>query len=464
MQPAYDEPVTARCCIKHARSLSCPDLTEENVVQSPCLPRKRAQSEHYFDAKNLVAVDDHFIENSSDVLARVVLALSTFANANVDEPISAESADGGLDLFSDNEILIDEKVPKRGRAKSLFFYKAQSFKRYSCTVTPPLTWSGDNTHIQQYINDQYKEEKKQKDKRNSNVDPNSVKIIVDENEIKPKPEQNRRQSIFQTFSNMFGRRNTVVLDKTLSEDPNPAPNKVPVSPIVERRDTLRSPVSNFEWLRRSSDSTINSASDDNILENTTIADLIRAIETAHINNHILDTNENSTKSTVQSTRRASLALAKREATVAFASKFTSKPPPPPTVSKPSRLAPLYARRTSLAPSESSNHYVMRQNSSPTATVRRTKFEISKVDGGGGGVGSGLGSSLSPGGGPSLHMRRRFSAFPIPNTSIQHSPLPQRRTNIRRPMSPLALSHPPQYPTNDGKPSLKSSIPQTENDL
>lgn len=427
LQPAYDEPATARCCIKHARSLSCPDLAE-SVVQSPCLPRKRARSEDFFGAKNLVTVDDHFIENSSDVLARVVLALSTFENANAEDAMAADFDDGGFDLFSDDEILEDEKLPKRARAKSLFFYKAQTFKRKSSTITPPLTWSGDNTHIQQYINDQYRENKRRKDENGSTADPNSVKIVVDQKDIKRAPDQNRRQSIFQTFSNIFGRRNTVVLDKTLEE--MPTPTKIPISPILKHREPPKA-MPNLEWLRRASDSTLNSASSDNILENTTIADLIRAIETAHIKNQIFDTNENSTASTIQSTRRASLAPSKRDATVAFASKMTSKNVAAPPGAKPNRLAPLYARRASLAPTDCCNPYVMRQNSSPTATVRRTKFEISKVDGVA----------------PSLHMRRRFSAFPTQNVSIQNSPLIQRRANIKRPMSPLALSHPPQYPSS-----------------
>lgn len=426
LQPAYDEPVTTRCCIKHARSLSCPALTE-SVVQSPHSPRKRAHSDNYFSVKGVASVDDHFIENSSDVLARVVLALSSFENANAEEETEIDSDNGGINLFSDNEIIEDEKLPKRARAKSVFFYKAQSFKRNSSTITPPLTWSGDNSHIQQYINDQYREEKKLKDETNLNVNPHSITITVDEKQIKRAPDQNRRQSIFQTFSNMFGRRNTVMLDKTLEE--SPSSNKTPTSSIIKHRE-LPKIMPNLEWLRQSSDSTLDSVSSDNILENTTIADLIRAIETAHIKNDIFDANENSKVCTNQSTRRASLAPPKRDATVAFAPKITSKNASS-TASKPNRLESLYARRASLAPTVS-NQYVKPQNSSPTAIVRRNKFEISKVDG------------LIP----SLHMRRRFSAFSTQNTSIQNSPFVQRRANIKRAMSPLALSHPPQYPSND----------------
>lgn len=407
------------------------------MTQSPCLPRKRALSENYFGAKNLVAVDDHFVENSSDVLARVVLALSTFQNANAEDVNMADIDEGGFDLFSDDEILEDEKLPKRARAKSLFFYKAQNFKRNSTSTTPPLTWSGDNTHIQQYINDQYREDKKLKDETSLNPDPTSVKITVDDKDIKRAPDQNRRQSIFQTFSNIFGRRNTIMLDRTPEDDS--IPNKTPMSPVIKHREAPKA-MPNVEWLRRSSDSTQNSASSDNILENTTIADLIRAIETAHIKNHIFDANESPTTSTVQSTRRASLAPPKRDATVSFASKITTKNSALSAATKPGRLAPLYARRASLAPIES-NQFVMRQNSSPTATVRRTKFEISKVDG------------MAP----SLHMRRRFSAFPTQNMSIQNSPLVQRRANIKRPMSPLALSHPPQFLSNDAT----SPVPSTQ---
>lgn len=446
-------------------------------MHSPCLPRKRAQSENYFDAKNVAAVDDHFIENSSDVLARVVLALSTFENATADDVIATDTDDGGFDLFSDEDILEDEKLPERPRAKSLFYYKAQSFKRNSVPITPPLTWSGDNTHIQQYVNNQYREEKKMKDDGNSNADPNSVKITVDEKEIRRLPEQNRRQSIFQTFSNMFGRRNTVMLDKTLGEDPTPI--KKPISPIVMHRDAPKA-MPNLDWLRRSSDSTLNSASSDNILENTTIADLIRAIETAHIKNQIYETNENSMASTMQSVRRASLTPAKRDATIAFASKTASKNVTPPLATKPNLFATLHTRRSSLAPPQS-NQYVMRQNSSPTAR-RRNFFEVSKVDGI---APLARRSSLalaqtnqnvmrqnsSPtarrskfadikkvdGILPSLQLCRRFSAFPAQSASTISSPIVQRRTHVKQPMSPLALSPPPQYPLNDTMPPVPKQL-------
>lgn len=378
-------------------------------MHSPCLPRKRAQSENYFGAVNLAAVDDHFIENSSDVLSRVVLALSTFENATAEEAIVNDPDDGGIDLFSDDEILEDEKVPKRKRAKSVFFYKAQMFKR------EPLTWSGDNTHIQQYINDQYREEKMLGD----TAELKSVKITVDEKDIKPEP--NRRQSIFQTFSNMFSRRNTVVLDKTLEEDP--VPIKIPISPLVKHRD--------IDQLRRPSESTLNSASSENVLENTTLADLIRAIETVHI----CDANENTTNTSIQSTRRASLAPSKRDASAAFAPKNALRNLTPPPIAKSSRLAPIYARRASFVPTDA-NQCVQRQTSSAAATVRRNQFESSKVD------------ALVP----QQLMRRRFSAFPMQNTSIQNSPLVQRRANAKRPMSPLALSHPPQ--SNDATPPMR----------
>lgn len=405
---ATDEPASVRCCIKHARSLSCPDLTE-SVANSPSLPRKRAKSENYNGAVNLAAVDDHFIENSSDVLSRVVLALSTFENASADDAIVNDPDDGGIDLFSDDEILEDEKVPKRNRAKSVFFYKAQMFKR------EPLTWSGDNTHIQQFINDQYREEKVQAD----NAEPKSVRINVDDKDIKPEP--NRRQSIFQTFSNMFNRRNTVVLDRTLEEDP--VPIKMPISPLVKHRD--------IDQLRRPSESTLNSVSSENILENTTIADLIRAIETAHI----CDANESTTTASIQSTRRASLAPSKRDASAVFAPKIAFRNLTPPPIAKSSRLAPIYARRASFVPTDT-NQNATRQSSIAAATIRRNQFEISKVDASG----------------PQLHMRRRFSAFPMQNTSIQNSPLVQRRANVKRPMSPLALSHPSQ--SNDVTPPMQ----------
>lgn len=448
-------------------------------MQSPQFQRKtkRAMSENYADTKdfkdeiesrldkyqlsrhsetNLLRINkektfmgQNVLDNTSELLAQVVLALDNYNNN--DEANEA----AGMDLFSEDEILEEEmpwsiistpydpnastaKPPKyqRQRAKSLF-NQAKTCNSAEAPSTTQWTWSGDNSDIQEYVNAQVKEEKLSKG-NTLNSDKNHVTISIDKPDTHP--EANcinpvRRPSVFNVFNNIFKRRTSTI---------DQCQTKPPISPMValKRRcsnaiNAAFKPHVNLETIRRSSEQSTQSTASEHILENTTIADLIRAIETAHLKNHLIDLCPPTKAGTLQSTRRASFSPTKRDLNIN--SNIVKNPIPSfavPQLNLPDRSNTLYKRRSSLAPPQI-RHQMMRQNSSPIA-AQRNRF----LDNAGGTENNLKHLGISP----SLHNRRRFSAFPFHanvistiHNSNQTTPNAQRRTIIKRPMSPLALA-------------------------
>lgn len=367
----------------------------------------------------------NLFENTGDVLAQVVIALNNYnndKNNNCDDSVNNTITDtsiGGIDLFSEESILDDEKVrvttntpidilpanpfkwpkPHRERARSMYIQA----RILANSEAPTKTWSGDNSDIQAFINAQYRDETQSKEINASNA--NNVKITV-ENDIEC--EALRPPSIFRRISNVFSRRNTIFGNKDADELPKKQP---PPSPI-QHRDTLK-PI-HVDAMRRLSALSIQSNSSDQILENTTIADLIRAIELAHIKNHVNDVNVvYSRPTTVHPTRRTSIVV-------------------PKFIAHPTRMSMSHNRRSSLAPM-SQKQFILRQNSNPT-NARKKYFEITRVEQTSPMAKAKFPLSLS------VAERRRFSLFPNPTvmTPVEATPIIKRRSTTKRPISPLAM--------------------------
>lgn len=375
----------------------------------------------------------NILDNTGDILAQVVMALNTFNSS--DEP--NETIGGGIDLFSDKSILEDEwsivkdveKPPKKSRSRSKSLYPSQLNRVMNTDLaTPQFTWSCNNNDIQDYINAQVRSTKANKDGKN-------VIINIDKPKETTDAPPNRRKSIFNAFNNVFKRRMTMAnTDETPMDVPD-AKQKPNFSPIIERRTSMRpgrKPQFNLDPIRRNSITSNQSNSSDHILESTTIADLIRALETAHVKNLLGDLNVDSRMNNFTSNRRLSMAPAKRRGSVTF---NTAIPTPP---SAGSNRYPMSAMRRSSLAVPNNRPLTMRQNSSPN------RFSVTPVaDSPRSAV------SLSP-----IVQRRlrRFSAvpeatmMPFRNLSAQTTPHALRRNQFKQTISPLAVS-------NTGAPSF-----------
>lgn len=446
-QPVFNEPTDVTLNTRLNRSQSCPNISI-NYCTSPVARRKRAFSEIGFsDEKpyrrpeikplpgfsrhsetNLLFIDkaktfqqQHILDNTGDILAQVVMALNTY---NQDEPIDGSS--GGVNLFPDKSILEDEwsiveaqKPPKTLRSRSKSLYPGQINRVVANDLsTPQFTWSCNNNDIQDYVNAQVRSNTSKMDK-----DQN---VIID---IKPKePEtapSNRRKSIFNAFNNVFKRRATMA---NIDDGDTVAGIKSALSPNTERKSNPdRRPQFDLSTIRRQSIVSNQSTSSEQILESTTIADLIRAIETAHVKNLLGDVTIDTKSNNFPSNRRVSLIPQKRQDSSVFNSINST-----PTTSG-SNQFPTPKRRSSLA-MPPNRHVTLRQNSSPN------RFSVTPVS-----DSPRSAISLSP-----IVQRRirRCSAVPattfmpsrISNSSVQTTPHATRRNQFKPIISPLAVNN------------------------
>lgn len=459
------------------RSQSCPELTYLSY-KSPIPRRKRALSEHFFNedeyAKevnsrtlqvqsrhsetNLMRIDKEktfmqqtIMDNTGELLAQVVFALNNF-NPNIeDTAVTTAPTNGGINLFSDESILEDEwsvvTAPndfksmknRRVRAKSLH-PQISKISNGTEMNAPQFTWSGDNNDIQDYINAQAKI--KTKVTRKSKKDNYSTVINIEKSK-EIEPHTNRRKSIFTAFNNVFKRRNTTAAvngDASPDESdmkiptPNPTP-KATLSPPLNRKSSMKVDSSRKpDYIRRPSILSTQSSNSENVLENTTIADLIRAIENAHVKNMLPKGLDNLT------TRRISLAQSARRGSVSFST---------PLETPPSAGSNRINLHKSAMMTSHNRIMTMRQHSSPN------RFSVTPVSDTPSSV-----ASLSP-----LIQRRirRFSAAPsttiMPHrrlsTSLQATPLAVRRTQFKQTISPLA-KQPPQLQSSATEQSTTSS--------
>lgn len=476
-----------------SRSKSCPEFTYL-CYKSPIPRRKRAASEQFFNedeyAKevnpralqiqsrhsetNLMRIDkektfmpQNIIDNTGELLAQVVFALNNF-NPNIDDPATATTAtttsiNGGINLFSDESILEDEwsvvttpsdlisiKNP-RIRAKSLH-PQISKISNTTDTNTPQFTWSGDNNDIQDYINAQVKIKKNAENK--TKTDNNGTVFINIDKTKEIESNTNRRKSILTTINNVFKRRNTTVNDESSSQDVfqiQTPTMKSNFTPKLDRKPSIKmdigsQPIKSDDYIRRLSILSTQSSCSEQVLENTTIADLIRAIENAHIKNNLPKGLDNLTS------RRISLAAqSARRGSVSFST-------PLETPSSPASNR-LNLHKSAMVTSQHNRMMTMRQN--PTTN----RFSVTPVI-----DTPSSAASLSP----IIQRRlRRFSVVPpttiMPqrklSTSLQATPLAIRRTPFKQTISPLAM--PTTQPINDQSTSTsmkKASILQLNKTL
>lgn len=381
------------------------------------------------------------LENTGELLAQVVFALNGF---NADEPSGSPQITGGTDLFSDESILEDEwsiittpaeqsnqnlinQKKQRSRAKSLF---TQISKTSGSSIeTPQLTWSGNNNDIQDYVNSQVKGDKKtpKNSQKDTNAGANGVVISI-EKEKEADSGANRRKSVFNVINNVFKRRNTL----TPSEQPK-LPVKTKASPFSElmtpiRMDAPRMSIFSGDLRRRPSILSNQSASSEQVLENTTIADLIRAIESAHVKNLL---GPPKTSEMVGRRRMSMVPQITRRSSVSFSSPLET-PPSAGTNPIMNQRKPVLQRNRLLT---------LRQNSNPN------RFSVIPV----------RDNATSAVTSPIIQRRmRRFSAIPATtvmpprkqsiSTSLHATPLALRRTrHFKQTISPLAMLSTPETP-------------------
>lgn len=447
----FVEPIDIQRGYRITRSQSCPEFTTFSF-KSPLARRKRARSEVLFNSEtdddysdridlkalqipsrhsesNLMRIDkektfmqqQNSIDNTTDVLAKVVFALNSLHKTIEKAPIAP--FDGKNSTFSDENILEDEEwsiitaptndsklvVQKKSRSRARSLYP-QISKNYSTpdTNSSQFTWAGNNNDIQNYINTQVKNGKKIQ--LPSKKDHCSVLISADKSKDSNDSATAtvRRKSIFSVFNNVFrrSRRNTAsaMHSDALVEQNNSAKLSLAKKQTSIRADAIP------DYMRRSSIlSNQSSTYSEQVLENTTIADLIRAIENVHVKTLFDPKSLDSRRISLaaqSSIRRDSITIS------------TSLDTPSPLI-KSNRSN---SQRQSIA-LPNSRMITMRQNSQPN------RFSVVPVTDGT----PSSASSLSP------IVQRRLQQ--LSNVTLQSSPLAIRRTQFKPAISPLALQPP-----------------------
>lgn len=447
-----------------ARSQSCPELKLFSC-KTPITRRKRAQSEICFNQDvytksekpnrsiqlqsrhsetNLMRIDkvktfekQNVLGNTGELLAQVVFALSSLHQTD-DETAATALRENEWSVVTASNDLKSKKL--RSRAKSLHPQISKISTQNIDTSRPQFTWSGNNNDIQAYINAQAKQPNTVK---SAKKDGNGVSINGD----KPKDTNAngmRRKSILTTLNNVFRRRNTTC-DASV-EAPNDSNEqfkpmtKFNRTPPFERKCSMKvdADVRKSDPIRRPSLLSNHSSCSEQLLENTTIADLIRAIENAHVQNIFGAKPFDSLNS-----RRISLAAAaqtaRRGSNTAGSPSIETQSPNGSTRSNPHRLS-VVTEHNRISPKRP-KHF------------GRGRFSVTPV------VDSSASSSVSLS--PILQRRiRRFSAIPsdtiMPqrklSTSLQTTPLALRRTQFKQTISPLAM----QPPTTNSTAVFKST--------
>lgn len=458
----FTEPTDVQLNYRQNRSQSCPNLTVFNCNRSPVPRRKRARSENFFsDDKytaeeleqrplqlqsrhsetNLMRIDrdktfnqNGILNNTGEILAQVVFALNDF-NSTKEEPATG----GGIDLFSDESILEDEwsiitapneqsnqKMPKKLRSRAKSLHPQISRISNEETNTPQFTWSGNNNDIQDFINAQVKNERKGP-KMMTKKDTNSILAPNIEKEKNVESNVDRRKSVFNAFNNIFKRRNTMHVPNVeappIVQSGKPSTPTVKISPApLGRRTSVKMDMMSK---RRPSILSNQSANSEHVLETTTIADLIRAIESAHTKNMLGPVQMINSRTN----RRLSMIAPQmaRRGSVSFSSPLETPPSAGSNHLKPRRPSLVMPRNRILT--------TVRQNSTPH------RFNVTPV------VDSPITPSSAMSLSPVIQRRlRRFSAVPSttimpsrrPSSSLHATPLALRRTQFKQTISPLAM--------------------------
>lgn len=303
LQPIFVEQANDDVKAYLTRSYSCPSLRVFDI-RSPAQRRKRACSEIFYDGRelpqrredltmtqwdarmtsrhsetNLLRIDrertfqqQSVSADTGNILAQVVIALNSLNNGLTE--LSSQNEIGNRIGTSDERQHTNPKLahPKRLRAKSL--YPNQRMHAPSELNPTQITWSGDDDAIQNYLNAQIKQE-------NDNEKTNTIES------------NSRRKSIFNVFNSVFKRRNTLFnsigdiesvpehalncSSAKINSSPNPVWKPHPTTNLLKHK------ISNKDIIRRRS---ILSNASDQILDNATMSNLMRSIETTHTRNVI----------------------------------------------------------------------------------------------------------------------------------------------------------------------------------
>lgn len=364
---------------------------------SPFLHRKRAFSEHYCDVSDadggilgmramshnsesdLLRINrertfegSNLADNTGDLLVSVVKALTTFDEEEL------ENGDGGIHLFSDSEIKLDEsqsslanpptentsviEPPNKLRDRAASEYGRGTFFRNIIKQqdeSRDWTWSGSNPQIQEFMRIRAKQKEREQNLNDLNAQHMPTKLLDVE---KGPTEEGRRPSFMQRINKILKRRSTVHQDGDFNVATMQEPKSKPMSPIQSPRMSIArsserptpmekrkafvkgSPASRPQLKRQPSNfSMLSSVSDHDqeVLENTTIADLIRAIEVVHMKEQGIDfAQATSLLDNLNPSNETPPTVVKKAAT-AFATgtkqnKFISKS----SMTSPSRMSPL----------------------------------------------------------------------------------------------------------------------------
>lgn len=242
----------------------------------------------------------------TDLLARVFTALGNIKAAD-DEAQSIAAMSGGIHGFSDAHILSSEKnhdsrwsipfsesgfavPPPRARGRAASDFRAPIPDQLELNNTHDWTWSGNNQQIEEFMRLRKLNKKKQPDLYRAAfaIPKNDNSVVVNlEDGILPEPTStvgDRSPSIFGKW-NPFKKRDD-------SRKMSLMPDRLDIKSYLDRTTAGResrvsvTPMQNAtpSFRRRTSTFSILSGTDESsadVLENTTIADLIRALEVMH---------------------------------------------------------------------------------------------------------------------------------------------------------------------------------------
>lgn len=269
-------------------------LTEVNIhrVQSDSNLNKIDKKRTFNEANEQI--------QPNDLIARVFNALGNIKAAEDD--IQSSLNDGGFHGFSDSQILAGEKQldsrwsisysdssyavpPKTNRSRAASDFHAPIKDPFYSNKEHEWTWSGNNSQIEEFLRLRKMNKRKSKDlyrasfalpPQQSSKNDNVFTINIDDPISQNIPQNTSTPSIFKRL-NPFKKYDNSRRNSTL-------PDRSEVENYLNQTSAGRASRNISQAKRRASTFSIFSATDEHsadVLENTTIADLIRALEVMH---------------------------------------------------------------------------------------------------------------------------------------------------------------------------------------
>lgn len=333
LQPVYSDTENGVENVHGRRSSSCPDLTIYRPASDPT-HRKRAQSlfspQSYAEImsgssmhrghsdSDLSRVDRKRtfdqLSPSGELLARVVTALGSLRPTEEDAQnildIGLMAGGGGIHGFSDSQILASERKhesrcslefsdgsyvspPNRKRTRAASDFRAPTTDQLRNQQDDhKWTWSGSNAQIQEFLRLRQLNKRKSTDLYRASFalpkNVHSVLVNIEPSSENILPSTSNTPSLFSRW-NPFRK---LISDAAKQRRPSFTPNRLDSDGYLYRNAVSRQSrlsLSPHQYLNsttegRSSNFSILSLTDDSnvdVLERTTIADLIRALEDVH---------------------------------------------------------------------------------------------------------------------------------------------------------------------------------------